>query len=125
MGIQGKCGVTSVNKNELKIIRGTTNTINLTIIDDNGDVYNLKDGEKVIFGVKQNPENTDYDIQKIITVESARDGNITIKLSPEDTQELPFGRYFFDIGIQTADGDYCMVVPFSPFIVENAVTRKE
>ena len=109
--------------NGLKVIRGTTNNLGLTIEDDNGKPYRLKKGEKIIFGVKQNPDNTDYDIQKIITDEAARDG-ITITLSPEDTRDLPFGRYYFDIGLQTA-GDYYMVVPCSPFIVEKAVTQKE
>lgn len=109
----------------LSIIRGTTNVFNLTIIDDSGEAHTLQDSENIIFGVKENPESTDYDLKKVITVADAQEDNYTIELSPEDTQELPFGRYYFDIGLQTADGDYYMVVPFSPFIVEKAVTKKE
>lgn len=110
---------------ELKIIRGTTNRINLTVYDDNENVYILGVNEKIIFGVKQNPENTDYDIQKIITSIQKQGNSYMIDLMPGDTQNLQFGHYFFDVGLQTSDGNYYMVVPCSPFILQKAVTQKE
>ena len=107
----------------LNIIRGTTNKFCLSIEDEKGEPYKLKDGEKIIFGVKSNPENSDYDVCKIVT-EASEDG-CAIELEPADTAELAFGRYYFDVGLQTADGDYYMIVPCDEFCVCKAVTAKE
>jgi hypothetical protein len=107
----------------LSIIRGTTNTLSLTIEDENGELYKLKDSEKIIFGVKSNAENSDYDICKIAT--EAVDSTYIINITPEDTAGYPFGRYYFDVGLQTADGNYYMVIPCSEFYIKKAVTSKE
>lgn len=108
----------------INIIRGTTNDLSLSIEDENGEQYTLQDGEKIIFGVKSNAENSDYDIVKTLTSADMVDGICTIKLTPADTAELAFGRYYFDIGLQTAD-DYYMIVPCDEFYICKAVTQKE
>lgn len=108
----------------INIIRGTTNDLSLSIEDENGEQYTLKDGEKIIFGVKENAENSDYNIVKMLTSADIVDGICTIKLMPTDTAELAFGRYYFDIGLQTAD-DYYMIVPCDEFCVCKAITAKE
>ena len=110
---------------DLHIIRGTTNAFSLTIEDENGEPYTLNGGEKIIFGVKQNAENSDYDIVKTLASEDTANGAYIIKLEPENTSELPFGRYHCDIGLQTAEGDYYMIVPCCDFYIDKAVTQKE
>lgn len=109
----------------ISVIRGTTNDLSLNIEDENGEQYTLQDGEKIIFGVKSNAENSDYDIVKTLTSADMVDNAYTIKLIPDDTLGLPFGRYYFDIGLQTADGDYYMIVPCDEFCVCKAITAKE
>ena len=109
----------------INIIRGTTNDLNLSIEDENSEQYTLKDGEKIIFGVKENAENSDYDIVKTLTSADMVDNAYTIKLMPTDTAELAFGRYYFDIGLQTANDDYYMIVPCDEFCVCKAITAKE
>lgn len=110
---------------KFEIVRGTTMTLLLTIKNEDESVYTLKDGEKLIFGVKLEPEKGDYVLKKIITSENMCGDGYIISIKPEDTQKLEFRDYRYDVGLQTADGDYYMVVPFSPFIVEKAVTQKE
>lgn len=109
----------------INIIRGTTNDFNLNIEDESGEQYTLKDGEKIIFGVKENAENSDYNIVKTLTSADIVDGIYTIKLTPADTAQLAFGRYYFDVGLQTADGDYYMIVPCDEFYICKAITAKE
>lgn len=111
----------------INIIRGTTNDLSLNIENEKGEQYTLQDGEKIIFGVKENAENSDYNIVKTLTSADADvvDGICTIKLTPTDTAELSFGRYYFDIGLQTANGDYYMIVPCDEFYICKAVTQKE
>ena len=109
----------------ISIIKGTTNEFNLSIEDESGEQYTLKDGEKIIFGVKENAENSDYDIVKMLTSADVVDSTYIIKLTPADTSSLQFGRYYFDVGLQTAGGDYYMIVPCDEFYVCKAITAKE
>lgn len=110
---------------KLEITRGTTMSFILTIQNDDGTLYRLKSGEKLIFGVKLDPERGDYLIKKIITEENIQDQGYLISLKPEDTQNMDFKDYRYDIGLQTNDDDYYMLVPCSPFVVNKAVTAKE
>ncbi len=110
---------------KLEIIRGTTMSFLLTIQNDDGTVYKLNDEEKLIFGVKLDPEKGDYLIKKIITTENEQDNGYIISLKPEDTQNMSFKDYRYDIGLQTPEGDYYMLVSCSQFIVNKAVTAKE
>lgn len=108
----------------MRIVRGTTLSISVTIYDDNGEIYELQSEDKVIFGVKQNVDSTEYDIKKIVT-EADSEGNCVITLEPPDTEGLAFGGYYFDVGLQTAGGDFYMVVECDEFIVAKAVTSRE
>lgn len=110
---------------KLSITRGTTMSFLLTIQNDDGTIYYLKDGEKLIFGVKFDIESDDYLIKKIIIAENREENGYLISLKPEDTQKLEFKDYRYDIGLQTNDGDYYMLVLCSPFVVNKAVTAKE
>lgn len=110
---------------KLSITRGTTMSFLLTIQNDDGTIYYLKDGEKLIFGVKFDIESDEYLIKKIIIAENREENGYLISLKPEDTQKLEFKDYRYDIGLQTNDGDYYMLVLCSPFVVNKAVTAKE
>lgn len=109
---------------DLYIIRGTTNVFSLMIEDENGEPYTLKNGEKIVFGVKMNSENSDYDICKIITDSEVANGAYNINLSPEDTAKLQVARYYYDVGIETPSGDYYMIICCSEFNICEAITQK-
>lgn len=110
---------------KLEIVRGTTIEFLLIIKDQDESIYTLKANEKLIFGVKLEPEKGDYILKKVITSKNKHGDGYLVSLKPEDTQDLEFKDYRYDVGLQTADGDYYMVIPFSPFIVEKSVTKKE
>lgn len=110
---------------KMQIVRGTSMTLLLTIQNEDGSIYTLKPDDKLIFGVKLEPEKSDYVLKKIITADDQKNNSYIISFKPEDTQKLEFKDYRYDIGLQTADGDYYMIIPFSPFVVEKAVTQKE
>lgn len=108
----------------ISIIKGTTCTFFVNILNEDGKTkYVLQSGDKLIFGVKSNPENSDYDVCKIVT-EASEEG-YAIELEPDDTADLPPGHYYFDIGLQTSAGAYYMVVPCSQCLIKPAVTSKE
>lgn len=105
----------------IKMIRGTTNSIIITVYDENGGLYSLKPGDKLIFGVKSNLNNSDCCIKKIITEGT---GEYEIRLSPEDTKDLCCGTMCYDVGLQIGE-DYFPVIPCSPFVLTHNVTQRE
>lgn len=107
----------------IEIVRGTTNSVIISLLDDAGNPYALGDGEKLIFGVKTNIHNSDCCIKKVVT-DGAADGEYEIRLAPADTENLPFGRFCYDVGLQVG-ADYFPVIRCSPFIISHNVTSRE
>lgn len=92
--------------------------------DENGEPVMLPQGAKIIFGVKDDCFSNDYLIKKILTAEDEIEGAYPVYLTPEDTDELP-DIYYYDVSVQTAQGDLIKIVPKSVFIIADSVTRKE
>ena len=104
----------------IEMIRGTTNVFHITITDADGFPYPLKDGEKLHFGVKQNPKDKDLLISKIVT--SGTDGGYSVKIDPGDTADLEYGRYVYDVGLESGT-EYFNVIEVSTFVIKPNVTE--
>ena len=109
----------------ISIIRGTTQSLFITITDEAGEIYKLQNGDVLRFGIKRSWQDTDYDVHKEITSDNLQDDGYIIALAPEDTLNLPAENYYFDVGLQTADGGYYMVIPCSRCVIMPAITQKE
>lgn len=110
----------------LEIVRGTTKNLFITITDNSGEYYTLQNGDKIIFGIKSHYTNSNYDIYKIADISNKQgENNYLISLSPADTINLEAGRYYYDVGLQTADGDYYMIIECDICCIKPAVTQKE
>lgn len=105
----------------IEMVRGTTNTIRVTVSDEGGNPYRLKSGEKLIFGVKPNINHPECCIKKIVT---GGTGEFSFKLTPEDTESLTCRSMCYDVGLQSGT-DYFSVIPCSPFVLTHNVTRRE
>ena len=106
--------------NKIKIVRGTTNVFNITINDETGTVYKLTGDEKIIFGVKRDPNDTDFALLKSASfVES--DGVYSITLAPEDTANLMSVNYSYDVSLQSGANFFNIIEP-SPFVIIPNIT---
>lgn len=109
--------------NAICLPRGTSLSIGVWVTDGDGQQY-YNTGDTVRFGVKHDPNDSDYAIQKT-AVYNEDDSCYIVTIVPSDTASLPFGWYWYDIGLQTdGDGedDYYMLVTASPFNVTKAIT---
>ena len=95
----------------------------IALKDKNGQSITLSHGDKLIFGVKLTYDGR-YLVKKILTEESEIDGVYPIKVSTEEMTMLP-GRYYYDISVQTENGDFIKIVPPSHFTVYKSYTEKE
>lgn len=110
-------------KQKISIVRGTTNAFAVAVSDENGDAYTLESGEVLRFGVKKRPGDAQYIFVKE-TAEANEDGEYDFTVDVDDTSELPFGSYYYDVGLQSGN-DYFNVIPASPFEVAYNVTEWE
>lgn len=105
---------------DIRMVRGTSRTFSVSVTDANGNPYTLQSGEKLIFGVKKQAADEELLICKVVT--DCVDGVCTVELDPEDTIELAVGKYYYDVGLQSAD-DYYIVVELSNFNIAANVTK--
>ena len=99
----------------MNIIQGDTTVIAVTI---NGHEYDEND--TVRFGLAPGRHSQPV-ISKTMSYES---GEYTVELTPTETAQLNADeRYWFDIGVQTANGEYYRAVPCSEIWVIPGITE--
>lgn len=100
---------------EIKLTRGDTARLTVDLEDDSGQAYSVQNDDVVTFTVKKNYEDAEPLIQKKVT------GTNVFHIKPEDTKELAFGKYKYDVQLTTADGDNYTVVDDKDFRITNEV----
>lgn len=101
----------------IKLTRGDTAYLSVPITNTvTGNSYDIADGDILEFSVKKYTSDKNKLISKKII------GQNTFHILPEDTKDLPFGKYEYDIQLTTAKGDVYTVIDVSAFEVLNEVT---
>ena len=96
--------------NEITLTRGDSASMSFKCINEStGEEYDYS-ADNVVFSLKKCPAEPKPLIQKTIT-----DGKLV--LEPEDTADLPFGQYYYDVVINKADGSVDTVIPTTVFTV--------
>lgn len=78
------------DENNVYLTRGDTATLRVNITDASGEPYSMLPADRLIFTVRRLPEKGSPVIDKTVA------GNV-ITISTDDTKELTFGKYKFDI----------------------------
>lgn len=112
------------NTTKITIQRGTTKPICIVIYNNDGTLYSLANGDKIIFGVKRSLSDTSYLVKKTAAAGDKNGDGYLITLNPSDTQNL-LGEYLYEAALQTADGEYYIIIKYSDFTVTNTITQKE
>lgn len=110
--------------NSLRMVRGTTFQFGVKLFNAQDQPYELENDDLVVFGVKKYIEHQNYDIFKTLTL-NEYDANIDgyiFTIDPEDTIDLQCGNYYYDVGVQTANDDYYVVIEKSNFKLAENVT---
>lgn len=97
-----------IEDNVIYLTRGDTAVLNIQIVDLEGELYELEEGDKCEFTLKKYTSNT----KSLIKKEIIRD---RLEIMPEDTKNLKFGEYVYDIQLTLKDGEVLTIVPPTPF----------
>lgn len=103
-----------VQGTNIYMTRGDTATINLSIKDNRKEEYELVEGDVVVFSVKREIEDKNYVLQKAFI-----DKQIVIE--HEDTKNLDFGKYVYDIQVTFSDGKVSTIITPSELHLESEV----
>ena len=115
VGVGRRKNMLKVSGSDIQLTRGDSAYFNVEILREDGTMYYREDGDSLIFTVKRS-YNSDYEyIQKEIE-------GLVLQLSGEDTGELDYGNYWYDIQLTTTDGGVYTVVGPARFIMREEVT---
>lgn len=100
--------------NEISITRGDSEGVLVKFKN-----YELQESDIVELTVRKNVR-TDKVIHKV--AEHMEDGTALITIQPEDTEDLDFGEYVYDVQMTFSDGSVKTLVKPSKFFIGGEVT---
>ena len=114
----------SVDKknNTIQLTRGDTArlTVELEVEleDETTQPYSVQNDDVLTLSVKKRKEDFKPCIEKVVK------GSADFHIKPEDTAELEFGNYVYDVEILTAEGDVYTVIENKTFKIGVEVTKR-
>ena len=90
----------SVKKNTIYLTRGDTFRATIALKDAEGEIYTPNPDEIIRFAMKKNYE----DPEPLLLISVPYD-TLELVILPNDTKELPFGSYVWDMQITRSNGD--------------------
>lgn len=111
-------------KNDVEIVRGTTNVFEITIKDAYGNPYNLAEGEQLLFGMKKTYADREYVFVKTVktTATTNKDGVYSVIVTPEDTEKCDCCKYHYDVAVQSGE-DFYNVIENSVIYIKKNITK--
>ena len=101
----------------IRLTRGDTARLSLDIRKcRTEEEYVLAPGDILRFTIKRSVEDSNTILQKVLKETT------TLHLLPEDTADLPYGKYKYDIELTTETGDVYTIVEPSTFELMKEVT---
>lgn len=88
----------TISGDTISLTRGDSLILTVSLEKD-GEAYIPQDGDKIRFAMKKDISDKDCLILKDIDMNTMR-----LQIDPEDTKNLSFGSYIYDIELTTSDG---------------------
>ena len=108
-----------IDSDLIEMTRGDSVPFNFKLVDSNNNPVELADKDVLLFTVrkkpKKNSEDTNYAFQKQIV-------NGSFKISPNDTKDLDYGQYNWDIEYRYNAGDDVETVLKGKLVLTEEVT---
>lgn len=101
----------------VSLTRGDTARLTVSISNEtDGNEYAIQSGDTLTLTVKKSTKDEEPALQKVL------DGTSTFHIEPKDTAHLAFGKYKYDVQLNTASGDVYTVIDSTTFEILEEVT---
>lgn len=110
--------VVYLENNIISFVRGDTYRFSVELLTDDDAPYILKENDKLVFTVKKTPYTSKVLIQKQIN------SSMEVLINHEDTADLPYGKYVYDVQLTNEIGVTTVIEPTS-FILKEEVNWDE
>ncbi len=110
-----------ISGTKIRMIRGDSEAMTVILRDADHNSIPFEDGDTVYFTVKENSHTAEKLVWKKIQSFS-NEGIAHIDIDPEDTKDLNYGRYVYDVQVTFKDGTVKTIIPMSSFTIEDEVT---
>lgn len=98
--------------NTIQLTRGDTASLSVAIFNEvTQEGYSVKENDTLRLTVKENVKSEQILIQKEVV------GTNKLVIDPEDTKPLTFGKYTYDVELETEFGDISTIIEPSTFEV--------
>ena len=111
-----------ISGSDISMVRGDSETIVVSVNNEDGSLRPLEEGDTIYFTVKKDAHTKEKALQKVIT--DFVDGTALIKIEPEDTRNLMYRPYVYDIQLTEADGTVTTIIKKSTFRVSEEVNHE-
>lgn len=105
----------SVDGTTIHLIRGDTMRLEVSLTKD-GEIYTPMSGDVIRFAMKKTIGDTEPLILKTVPHDT-----MMLVINPQDTKNLSFGKYIYDMEITLEDGTVDTFIPFSEFYIDKEV----
>ena len=102
-----------IEDKHITLTRGDSFVCKVNIYDSEGAVYTPANNDVIRFAMKQTIQSRKPVINKVIPNDT-----LLLTLNPEDTNNLDFGDYIYDIQITLANGTVDTFIPVNTFTIE-------
>lgn len=106
----------SIEGTTIRLTRGDTFRAQIDIQYEDGDSYSPVEGDSVRFAMKKKIKDVEPLLVKDIPIDT-----LILELEEEDTKNLDFGNYVYDLELRKANGDVATFVTKSTLILEEEV----
>lgn len=101
-----------VQNEKVYLTRGDTAYLEIELITKSGENYTPAYGDKLYFRLKKSANKGSLLLEKEVNINT-----LTLELSPEDTADLDFGTYCYEVELVTALGQHFTVIENAAFIL--------
>ena len=114
----------TIDENKIYLTRGDTAEITVTLKKLDDTDYEMQSGDVLYFRMKKYPTNDPSGILIEKTADVSAE-EISISLEPEDTIDLAFGEYSYEIELVTDDERHYTVIADTEFVIGKEIENHE
>lgn len=106
---------------EIFIVRGDSGFLQIYMSDREDNKILFKAGDVLFLTVKSSSRTSKISFQKIVEIQTETDF-VSVNIEPNDTKELSFGQYVYDIQLTRSNGDVHTIMMPSKFTIGDEIT---